>query len=87
MFFQDEDNVIDFDSALEAVDRIVDSFDISEINVKEPHFIKDVMYFDKQAFYYWLDEGVVEIALEMKENLTGSWRTMDESATGRNLTS
>ena len=81
VFFQDDD--IDFDSALETFDRI-GSFDISEINVKEPHFIKDVMHFDKQAFYYWLDDGVVEIALEMGQNLTGTWRTMDESATGKN---
>ena len=81
VFFQDDD--IDFDSALETFDRI-GSFDISEISVKEPHFIKDVMHFDKHAFYYWLDDGVVEIALEMGQNLTGTWRTMDESATGKN---
>ena len=35
------------------------------------------MYFEKRAFFYWLDDGVVEIALEMEGDLSGTWRTMD----------
>ena len=45
------------------------------------------MYFEKRAFFYWLDDGVVEIALEMEGDLSGTWRTMDndKSAIGKLL--
>ena len=43
------------------------------------------MFFEKKSFFYWLDDGIVEISLESSKK--GKWRTMDNnlSAQGKNF--
>ena len=42
------------------------------------------MSFEKKAYFYWLDEGVIEILLDGEDDMTGAWSTInnDKSATG-----
>ena len=35
------------------------------------------MFFEKKSFFYWLDDGIVEISLESSKK--GKWRTMDNN--------
>ena len=35
------------------------------------------MFFEKKSFFYWLDDGIVEISLESSKK--GKWRTMDDN--------
>ena len=43
------------------------------------------MFFEKKSFFYWLDDGIVEISLESSKK--GKWRTMDNnlSAEGKKI--
>ena len=40
------------------------------------HFC-DSMRFDKKAFFYILDEGVIEITLNVLSNIKGTWKTIE----------
>ena len=35
------------------------------------------MSFDRRLNFYWLNEGKVEITLNVNDNVNGTWRTMD----------
>ena len=35
------------------------------------------MFFEKKSFFYWLDDGIVEISLESSKK--GKWKTMDDN--------
>ena len=41
------------------------------------------MEFEKKAFFYWLDDGVVEIAVEMETGNAGTWRTIDNDLSAK----
>ena len=41
------------------------------------------MEFEKKAFFYWLDDGVVEIAVEMEAGNAGTWRTIDNDLSAK----
>lgn len=43
------------------------------------------MEFEKKAFFYWLDDGVVEIAVEMEEGNAGTWRTIDNDLSAKGM--
>ena len=35
------------------------------------------MFFEKKSFFYWLDDGIVEMSVE--SNTKGKWRTLDNN--------
>merc|ERR1712212_350100 len=37
----------------------------------------------KKAFFYWLDEGMVEISVELSADLTGTWKTIDNNLSAK----
>merc|ERR1712212_510726 len=61
-----------YESALEQIERNFGDFDPVRINVTKPAAVTN-MWFEKKAFFYWLDEGMVEISVELSADLTGTW--------------
>ena len=41
------------------------------------------MRFDKKAFFYILDEGVIEINLNVLNNIKGTWRTIENGQSAK----
>ena len=39
------------------------------------------MFFEKEAFFYWLDEGLIEISLSAKTS--GTWRTISSGTSAQ----
>ena len=73
-----------YESALEQVERNFNDFDAAKIDVHASHK-NDSMEFEKKAFFYWLDDGVVEIAVEMEAGNAGTWRTIDNDLSAKGI--
>ena len=43
------------------------------------------MFFEKKSFFYWLDDGIVEMSVE--SNTKGKWRTLDNNKSAQGKTS
>ena len=39
------------------------------------------LFFEKEAFFYWLDEGLIEISLSAKTS--GTWRTISSGTSAQ----
>ena len=73
-----------YESALEQVERNFCDFNTDSIMITAPSSTAN-MFFEKKSFFYWLDDGIVEISLESSKK--GKWRTMDNnlSAEGKKI--
>ena len=69
-----------FTNIFHYVKRNFCSFDPASVNVTAPSSVAK-MFFEKKSFFYWLDDGVVEISVESQ--LKGTWRTMDNNLSAK----
>ena len=65
-----------YESALEQVERNFCDFNTDSIMITAPSSTAN-MFFEKKSFFYWLDDGIVEISLESSKK--GKWKTMDDN--------
>ena len=75
-----------YESALEQVEGKFCEFNAEAINIVAPSSWTDgdaQMFFEKKAFHYWLDDGVVEISVERTTG--GEWRTMDNNLSAKGI--
>ena len=53
---------------------------ISGSLVTEPASIPS-MFFEKKSFFYWLEDGIIELSVESRE--CGKWKTIDNNISAK----
>jgi len=71
-----------YESALEQVERNFCDFDPVKINVTVPASIQS-MFFEKKSFFYWLEDGIIELSVESRQ--PGKWKTLDNNISAQGL--
>jgi len=74
-----------YESALEQVERDFSEFDTGLIGITAAATWEEGdqrMIFDKELFYYWLDDGIVELSAELT-GCSGNWTTIDSDTSAK----